>query len=95
MKDYKKTFIINVDTDEESLDTDFIDTHFDNWKDEENPTEEELTNSFKNECVSWLNDLGFGIEFVEQKQDNSLSIALDIMTDRQIQEFIARTEKGE
>ena len=40
MKDYKKTFIINVDTDEESLDTDFIDTHFDNWKDEENPTEE-------------------------------------------------------
>ena len=95
MKDYKKTFIINVDTDEESLDTDFIDTHFDNWKDEENPTEEELTNSFKNECVSWLNDLGIGIEFLEQKQDNSLSIALDIMTDRQVEEFIARTEQGE
>ena len=66
-----------------------------NWKDEENPREEELTNSFKNECVSWLNNLGFGIEFVEQKQDNSLSIALDIMTDRQVEEFIARTEQGE
>ena len=82
-------------TDEESIDTDFIDAHCDNWKDEENPTEEELTKSFKNECESWLNDLGIGIEFLEQKQDNSLSIALDIMTDRQVEEFIARTEQGE
>mgnify|MGYP003115883454 FL=1 len=63
---YKKTFIINVNTDEESIDTDFIDAHCDNWKDEESPTEEELTNSFQDECISWLNDLGFGIEFVEQ-----------------------------
>ena len=73
---YKKTFIINVETDEESIDTDFIDAHCDNWKDYDNnehfvdnensPTEEELTNSFKNECESWLNDLGFGIAFVEQ-----------------------------
>tara|TARA_Y100000592_G_C5406926_1_gene286149 strand:- start:266 stop:556 length:291 start_codon:yes stop_codon:yes gene_type:complete len=92
MKNYKKTFIINVDTDEESMDSDFIDAHCDNWKDEENPTEEELTNSFKNECESWLNDLGFGIEFEEPKEDNSLSIALDIMTDEQVEEFISETE---
>jgi len=95
MKEYKKTFIINVKTDEESLDYGFIDSHCDNWKDEENPAEEELTNSFKSECASWLNNLGFDIELVEQKQDNSLSIALDIMTDRQVEEFIARTEQGE
>tara|TARA_R100000805_G_scaffold15264_1_gene17102 strand:+ start:499 stop:789 length:291 start_codon:yes stop_codon:yes gene_type:complete len=95
MKNYKKTFIINVDTDEESMDSDFIDAHCDNWKDEENPTEEELTNSFKNECESWLNDLGFGIEFEEPKEDNSLSIALDIMTDEQVEEFILETEMEE
>ena len=31
----------------------------------------------------------------KEQQDNSLSIALDIMTDRQVEEFIARTEQGE
>tara|TARA_R100001463_G_scaffold123181_1_gene179868 strand:- start:216 stop:470 length:255 start_codon:yes stop_codon:yes gene_type:complete len=67
MKDYKKTFIINVDIDEENLNFDFINSHCDNWKNEESPTKEELTNSFKNECESWLNALGFGIEFVEPK----------------------------
>jgi hypothetical protein len=31
----------------------------------------------------------------EPKEDNSLSIALDIMTDRQVDEFVERTERGE
>ena len=31
----------------------------------------------------------------KKQEDNYLSIALDIMTDRQIEEFIQRTEQGE
>ena len=30
----------------------------------------------------------------EEQENNLLSIALDIMTDRQVEEFIARTEQG-
>lgn len=33
--------------------------------------------------------------WLEPKEDNSLSIALDIMTDRQVDEFVERTERGE
>lgn len=61
---YRKKFLIQVDTDNESLDSDFIDAHFENWKDEDNPSKQELTKSFQSECISWLNDLGIGIEFL-------------------------------
>tara|TARA_B100000683_G_scaffold57764_1_gene55533 strand:- start:2548 stop:2769 length:222 start_codon:yes stop_codon:yes gene_type:complete len=67
---YRKKFLIQVDTDSESLDSDFIDAHFESWIDENNPSnfrsisKQELTKAFQSECISWLNDLGIGIEFL-------------------------------
>jgi hypothetical protein len=64
------------------------------------PTNEEMTDSLKSEVKSWLEALSLEVEIKEKDrskeiQEDPLSIALDIMTDRQVDEFVERTEKGE
>ena len=56
--------ILKVDLEiaRDKISGDFTTAHHENWEDEENPTDLELTNSLKDEITSWLDNSGIQFE---------------------------------
>ena len=98
MDDYNKVFVVRISAESNNLGSDFIEAHEDSWlsnsETEEDvwitPTHDELTDSISNEILSWLGDLRFDVQVDSTEYKylrNGLTVALDLLSDEQLQEW--------
>ena len=96
---YRKRFALDIEVDKTWMGTSFLNAHSDNRQDEI-PTDLELFNSLRSEIYSLLNDCRIRVVSLDAISDEKylrkgLDVALDLLSDRDVNEWSNEMEKWE
>ena len=79
------TLTFDLDATRETMSGEFMTAHHPSWKDHENPTDLELTNSIGNEIDSWLEDLGIEFDTISSSnQQQTLDALWEFISEKDI-----------